>query len=325
MVEPDVTRPRTDRASRCGARRRARAGRALLAALLLAGPLAGCRDAESALARGDRFWADGNHSAALAEYRLSLRHRDEDEVLARVAHAFAELGQIERAREHYDRLVRRNPEYVDQAIFDFVLLARRAQQRGDRHGMAAATEAALALRPGLPFDELAAPLARYYAASGDPDRSLAFFERALSRAPSDSVPPLLFELAQAHLSRGNCEEALGYLNAFRTRAPRHPRADEARWHIGNCAFELGRQARQAGRHEEALEHLRLVIELETPRNLLDQAWFERGETLAAMGRTSEALSAFVRVLDLNVGRGGQLVERARQRIDELRFSPGEGW
>jgi tetratricopeptide (TPR) repeat protein len=291
----------------------------LLAVLLLAA--AGCRDGESALARGDRFWADGNHAAALAEYRLSLRHRDDDDVLVRVAHTYARMGQLERAREHYERLLSRAPAYTDQAIFDFMQLARDAHQRGDRHGVAGATEVALALRPGLPVGEFAAQLARYYAAMGDAERSLVFFERALSHAPADSVPPLLFELAQAHVSRGNCDEALGYLSAFRARAPRHPRGDEARWHIGNCSFELGRQARQAGQHDAALEHLRLVIELETPRNLLDQAWYERGEALAAMGRTSEAISAFVRVLDLNVGRGGQLVERARQRIDELRFAP----
>jgi tetratricopeptide (TPR) repeat protein len=292
--------------------------------LVGASVFAACRDGETALARGDRFWADGNFNAAIAEYRLSLRHRDDAETLARIAHGYARAGQFERAREHYDRLIARDPSYVDQALFDYMQLARSSQQRGDRHGMAAATEAALTLRPGVPVGDMAAPLARYYAAMGDGDRSLDFFERALSRAPSDSVPPLLFELAEAHIARGDCEEALGYLTAFRSRAPRHPRADEARWHIGNCSFELGRQARADERPEAALEYLRTTIELETPRNVLDQAWFERGEALASLGRQSEAISAFLMVLELNAGRSGQLVQRARLRIDELRFAH-PGW
>jgi tetratricopeptide (TPR) repeat protein len=54
----------------------------------------------------------------------------------------------------------------------------------------------------------------------------------------------------------------------------------------------------------------------TPRNLLDQAWFERGEALAALGRRDEAVAAFAEVLELN---RAQLAQRARQRIDELRF------
>jgi tetratricopeptide (TPR) repeat protein len=288
--------------------------------LLLALAGSGCRDGESALARGDRLWADSNYTAALAEYRLGLRHSDgEPEVLARVAHAFARTGQLEPTLEHYEQLVREAPAYADQAIFDFLDLAARSQERGDRHGMARATEAALRLRPGLPLRDMAAPLARYYATAGDAERALDYFERALAQAPADSVPPLLFELAEAHIQRGNCGEALGYLNAFRVRAPRSPRADEARWHVGNCSFELARDARQAGRELDALEHLRTVISLETPRNLLDQAWFETGEAYASIGRPDEAIAAFYRVLDLN---RAQLAQRARQRIDELRFQSG---
>jgi tetratricopeptide (TPR) repeat protein len=285
--------------------------------LLLPFSLSGCRDGESALARGDRLWADSNYTAALAEYRLSLRHTDgASEVLARVAHAFAETGQLERTIETYERLVPQSPEYTDQAVFDLMRLARRSQARNDRHGMARATEAALQLRPGLPMHDMAAPLARYYATTGDAGRALDFFERALAQAPPDSVPPLLFELAEAHVQRGNCAEALGYLNAFRARAPRSPRTDEARWHVGNCSFELAREARQDGRELDALEHLRVLIETGTPRNLLDQAWFERGEALAALGRREEAVAAFAEVLELN---RAQLAQRARQRIDELRF------
>jgi tetratricopeptide (TPR) repeat protein len=318
-----VTRARHRRGAAGSRPRRAARPSRLLVGLCVGCALsvAGCGDAESALTRGDRFWAEQDYSAALAEYRLALRHRDEDQVLARVAHSYARLGQLERAREYYERLLGRNPNYTDQAIFDYVQLARHAQGRGDRHGMAGATEAALALRPGLPLDDMAAPLARYYAAMGDADRALDYFERALSRAPPDSVPPLLFELAETHIARSNCDEALGYLTAFRARAPRHPRSDEARWHVGNCSFELGRQARQEGRHEAALDYLRATIELAAPRHLLDQAWFERGEALAGLGRTSEAIGAFLMVLELNPGRGGQLVQRARQRIDELRFAP----
>jgi tetratricopeptide (TPR) repeat protein len=302
--------------------RPARLGRIACWALLTSLVLSGCRDGESALARGDRYWADGNYSAALAEYRLSLRHLENDnEVLARVAHAFAQTAQLDRTREHYDRLLQRAPHYTDQAIFDYLMLARRSQERGDRHGMAGAVDAALALRPALPLDDMAAPLARYWAATGDAERALDFFERALAYAPADSVPPLLFELAEAHIRRGDCAEALGFLNAFRARSPRGPRADQARWHTGNCSFELGRDARAAGQYELALGFLRVTIELDSPRNLVDQAWFERGEALAALDRRDEALSAFYRVLDLN---RGQLAQRARQRIDELRFQPA-GW
>jgi tetratricopeptide (TPR) repeat protein len=280
-----------------------------------------CSDAEPALARGDRLWADSNFTAALAEYRLALEQdRDDEAVMARVAHAFIQTGQFERARELYDTLIARSPQdWADEAVFDYVTVARRARDRSDRYGMAGAVEAALALRPGLPLQEMAMPLARYYATTGAPDRAIEFYERALTQAPADSIPTLLFELGEVHEARGNCDEALGFFNAYRARRPGGERADEARWHVGNCSFILARRARQTGDLETALRRLDTVLDLGLPQNLQDQAWFEHGETLLALGRRDDALSSFIMVLELNRARTGQLVERAQRRIDELRF------
>jgi tetratricopeptide (TPR) repeat protein len=303
-----------------GSRRMAASLRTMAAVLLVGLVGTGCRDAESALVRGDRLWADSNYTAALAEYRLSHSIRtDAPEVLARVAHAYAITGQFERARESYDELLRMAPQYTDQAVFDYLALARRAQQRNDRYGMAGALEAAIALRPGLPVDDMAAPLARFYARAGDGERATDFFERALSYSPPDSVPPLLFDYAQFQESQGNCAEAVELYNAFRTRVPRGDRSDQARWAVGNCAFSLARQARAAGDAQGAVRHIQVMLDLGVPQNLLDQAWFERGEALLELGRSEEALESYVRALEHVRAMGSPLAERTRQRIDEIRF------
>ncbi|MGD8278094.1 MAG: hypothetical protein PVH00_08715, partial [Gemmatimonadota bacterium] len=142
---------------------------------LLAAIVTACADAEPALTRGDRFWADSNYTAALAEYRLALREDARDSTLLRVAHAYIETDQFERGREMYDELLARSSDYADQAAFDYITVARRAFQRSDRYGLASAVDAALALRPGMPVDEFALPLARYYATSAENDRALDFY------------------------------------------------------------------------------------------------------------------------------------------------------
>jgi tetratricopeptide (TPR) repeat protein len=287
--------------------------------------LTACGDAESALARGDRLWADSSHTAALAEYRLSYdRRSDSDEVLARLAHAYAVTGQFERTRDSYQELLRRAPQYTDQAIFDYLTLARRAQTRADRYGMAGAVETALALRPGLAVGDMAAPLARYYSRAGDPERAQVFYERALAHAPPDSLPTLLFDFAQFHESQSNCGEAIELYNAFRSRETRGERADRARWSVGNCAFTLARDARQAGQHMRALGYLQVMLDLGVPQNLIDQAWYERGESLLALGYRDDALAAYMRVLETVRPGSGQLADRARQRIDEIRFGRDDG-
>ena len=47
--------------------------------------------------------------------------------------------------------------------------------------------------------------------------------------------------------------------------------------------------------------------------------FERGEALLELGRRDEALESYVRALENVRTPGGQLADRARQRIDQLRF------
>lgn len=294
--------------------------RLILVPAVVALTLAACTDGEPALARGDRLWADSSFPAALAEYRLGLaQNPDDEEALARVAHAYAVTGQFERAREHYDRLIAEDDSWTDQAVFDYLDLAERARQRSDRYGMAGAVEAALALRPGLPVDAMAPALARYYASTGEPERALDFYERALTTSPADSVPDLLYEIGEVYVARSDCREAIGYFNAYLTRAPRSDRSDQARWHVGNCSFTLATRARREGDEQEALRRLETTISLGLPVNLLDQAWFERGEALLALGRRAEALESFYEVLRLNPSRTGQLVDRARTRIDQIRF------
>ena len=278
-----------------------------------------CNEPEPATERGDRLFADSNYTGALAEYRLAYELRGGTDELARVAHTYAITGDFERTREAYDLLLQRAPEYTDQAVYDYLNLVRRAQARSDRFGMAGAIEAALALRAGLPVGDMAAPLARYYARAGDVDRARDFYERALGHATADSVPDLLFDFAQFQESQGNCAEAIELFSAFRARQPRGEASDQARWNIGNCSFALARTARENGEPDKALEHLDVTLDLGVPQNLMDQAWFERGEALLELGRSDEAMQAYIRVLENARTTGGSLVERARQRIDQLRF------
>lgn len=296
----------------------------LCAAGLLAGVPAACSDSETPLARGDRLWADSAYTEALAEYRLSYARSGSVDALARVAHAYAVTGQFERARDAYGALLQRAPEYIDQAVFDYLDLAERARQRSDRFGMAGAVEAALSLRPGLPVEHMTTTLARYYAGTGAADRAVEYFDRALANAPPDSVPELLYELAQVQQSRGNCRSAVELFNAFRERAGEaDERSAQARYAIGACSWQMAKAALPT-EPERALALLETVNQLGIPATVQAEAWFERGEILLGLGRDKEALDAYVQALQLARTPRGQLAEQARQRIDELRFGRRPG-
>lgn len=331
------------RRSRQRLRPRLSAVASLLSASLVVLTLGACQSDQSALLRGDRAWADSGYQEALAEYRLALaRHVDEATQL-RVAHAFATTGNLERARDVYQAVLASDSGVSAQAAYDFLTLARKAQARSDIHDVASAVDAALAVRPRLELGKLAPVLARYFSDTGDTRRAIDLYQRALLSAPPDSVPRYLYQIGRLYQSQGKCDTALDYLTAFRHGGPashtkleageelaqleKSPGAEhpgntllsEARWALGSCAFSVARQEHGAGQLDVALDHLRTVTGLGVPRNIQDQAWFERGEVLLAMGQKDKALAAYYRVLQLDPTGQGQLVERAHQRIDQIRF------
>ena len=305
-----------------------------IAALALAAIAAACADNEPAIARGDRLWADSNYVGALAEYRLAVGQRGDDDARLRLAHAYARAGELGQARDQYAALVEQAPERAEQAVRDLLLLADRARARGDEYGAASAVEAALTMAPELQIPDQTARLARFYAERDEPERALAYYRRALSAVAPDSAPRLLYEMGLLHENNDRCAVAVDFYRAFREQAaragsteqrgPMRSLVTESRWHLGSCTFRLAGEAAQAGRLTDALAGYARVIELGEPENLLDQAWFEHGETLYALARYDEALESYRTVLERNPSRTGQLVERARRRMDQIRFGRTDG-
>ncbi|HEX6589044.1 MAG TPA: tetratricopeptide repeat protein [Longimicrobiales bacterium] len=287
--------------------------------LLFAAILPSCSSSEDAITRGDRLWADSAYSEAIAEYQLAYARGRDTDALRRLAHAYAVTGQFDRAHESYETLLADDPESADQAAYDFVLLAQQARARGDGYGVARAAEAALELRPGLELSGLTDQLASYYEQSASPEQAIAWYERAIANAPPDSAPALMFRLGDLLAERRDCTRAQPYLRGYLSREPRGRHADDARYNIGNCAYEAARAAHQGGDPELALRQIQTLLDLGQPSNLLDEAWFMRGDILFALGRNDEALAAYQRVLDLNPARTGQLVDRAQRQIDIIRF------
>ena len=292
------------------------------AALLLCALLTACGSSENALLRGDRYWADSNYTAALAEYRLAARQNANDaQIAGRVAHAYVMTGQLDRARREYEALLKTDPGYADQAVFDFLMTARLSMERGDRFGTARAAEAALALRPGLDLDELAIPLARHYASTGDVDRALEFYNRALGRSADQGNSALLFELASLIEQNGKCIDAIPYFRSFEQQSTSRDSATEARWRMGSCGLERGKQAMAAGEAARAVELFNITLDVGAPPHLLEQTWLERGEALLSLGRVEEARASFERVLEHSPAGRTQYHARAQRRLQEMLAVP----
>lgn len=274
---------------------------------------------QDAVQRGDRLFAGGELDEALAEYRLALlQGREDPEVYARAAHTYARLSRVDDAADHYAEAVALDSAWADQAVSDLVELARGAAERNDLYGVASAMQRALEFRPGLSVGELALPLARHYAQSGEFGRALPFFQRALAAVPADSAPEVMYETALAYEELGDCGRAVVFYEQYREVQPGW-RSTDVDWHLGNCAYRYGRELVEEGRRESALRHLETTVEIGEPRSVLSRAHYQRGRILSLLGSCAEAVEAYRQVAVTDVAGTGSLVSRAERRIDEIRF------
>lgn len=289
----------------------------LVAALLTAG----CGDAaQDSLRRGDRLLAEQRLEAAVAEYRLARRQAGaQPQILLRLGHAYALLGDVDASLRHYDSLLVRDSSYRYQAASDLSWAARRALERDAPENMVRALEPVVDWSMGLIPPDLRLALARHYWEDGEYARALPLFLSVLQT--SEDVPPLVYyETARAYEELSGCSESLELFETFLSRGGSGaPEYQSARWHYGNCLFRAAEEDRAAGRPQAALTKLERMVELGVPQTLLERAHFYRGEMLLALGEPEEALAAYRRVLDLNPTRSGFLVRQAEQRIRDIRF------
>lgn len=272
------------------------------------------------LARGDRLLGAGRLEAAMAEYQVALRQRENSpEALLRLAHGYAHLDRLDESSQYYSRLLAMDSSHADQAISDYLAIAQRALERNDRAGMARALEQLEAVKPGGVPSELALPFARYYYELSEYARALPYYQAVVASDPNAIEPVVRYELARSYDELGECPRALINYELYLENRRRGEHRSEASWHAGQCAYRLAQTEREAGRPERALERFEQVIELGAPQTLLDDAWFERGEILFGLGQFDEALRSYERVLELNPSRTGRRVRQAEKRIRDIRY------
>lgn len=299
---------------------RAGTGACLAAGLVLAA--CGGDGTGSALARGDRLAAQGDGEAAVAEYRLARRQRGDDpEVLARLAHAHASRGDVSTAARLYDDLVARDSSYRHQAASDLTALARRELERHGRDRMVRALEPVLELGIDLVPRDLRLELARHYSERQEFRRALPVYLSVLEE-DLEADDRVYYGAARAYQEMGGCREALSYFREYLDRVEADRAADTeggARWHYGSCLYDVAQEDRARGRRRDALDRVERLIELGTPRTLMDRAHYLRGELLLQAGRDDEALEAFREVLRLNPDRSDPLARSAEENVRRIRY------
>jgi len=88
--------------------------------------------------------------------------------------------------------------------------------------------------------------------------------------------------------------------------------------LNDIRYQLGRRAFEKGYMDSAEVYFQLIIEMQEPRTLLDVSYYYMGEIHLARNDLETALSMYKKVLRLNPYEKGEIVQKAKDRIKELK-------
>ena len=88
--------------------------------------------------------------------------------------------------------------------------------------------------------------------------------------------------------------------------------------LNEIRYALGKKTFEQGYLDSAEVYFQHIIDMQEPRTLLDAAYYYLGEIRYARNDTDGALSMYKKVLRLNPYEKGELVQRAKDRIQEIK-------
>ncbi|MEO0122895.1 MAG: tetratricopeptide repeat protein [candidate division WOR-3 bacterium] len=88
--------------------------------------------------------------------------------------------------------------------------------------------------------------------------------------------------------------------------------------LGEINFLLGKKYYDKGQYDSATVFLKEVVTNQEPKSLLDDACFYLGEIFYTSENYDQAMEYYKKVLSLNPYQKGELVQRSRERIKEIK-------
>lgn len=247
----------------------------------------------------------GREGSIVEAYRLlkpwAETHPEDGEARLAAALAALRLGRLPEAEQFLSDLPQDEPGVR-------LLWGRLLLQRGEPYAaIATLRPLAEAEEGGEATRDAIGTLADAYLAVGESGKAVTLL-RQVPGAGEDAV--LALKLGQALYQGGELDEALGVLGP-------HAEAlleDESAGQPGAAALarEYGRILVAAGRHRQAIPHLRLAVRLEPESK---EGWQALGQALAATGATEEAREALGRFQELAEAQGPATARQDRLRQD----------
>jgi tetratricopeptide (TPR) repeat protein len=264
-----------------------------------------------------RAYEKGDFAEAVALGRLAVRRGDASPLV----HFYYGVALV---------AVGRDPEgfaEVDTAVAADAEMSGKAaallSELSEREGLSAADSArrlrkALELDPAIDLGRRQFAVAHTYYQDRNFERAAALYAGAVSKFPdAPECETAYARLSECYAALGDDEKAREAMETLVKRYPRSRGAEGATANLNDIMYQDAQRHLDAGEFDEAIALAGELVGRAENRSLQQKGRFLLGQAYEARGDRAAAYEAYREVIRNDRGDSGQIVERARSRIEAL--------
>ena len=273
-----------------------------------------CSHREERVKNARKFMQEWNYDRALTEI-ISYRGKKDGEIQYLLGYCYLKKNEFDEAATYFENSLAINDIFKDSIIGLYDIIAQNALRIND-------PERALFL-----YQEIAQLVPEYEQANnlflvGDMNFDKGNYPAALKAyikaLEIDSASPTAKETKPKLIKA--LKECDSLLLALELASAEYERLKTAAnlLQLSEIRFELGTKLFNEGRIDSAQLFFESIITNQDPKSLLDDSYFYLGEIHFMRDNFDAALEAYKKVLRLNPYEKGEIVKKAKKRIQEIK-------
>lgn len=286
----------------------------LMSTLILASMACSCSQKTERIQQARQFIQKWNYDRALTEL-ISYRNCSDPEIQYLIGLCYIKKNEYDEAKSYFQISLDRDSIYRDSVIKIYNDLAQNALRINDPERALNMYQTIEELLPDHNQSKNLFLVADLNFSKGNYSQAVIAYDNAFARDSTSAtaekaMPNFIFALTEC----GDLERALDLAQIryddLKTAANLHQ--------LNNIKYRIGQKLASAGLLDSALVYFTDVVNANEPKSLVDDAYYNIGEIYYFRKDYNTALDAYKRVLRLNPYEKGEIVAKAKNRIEEIK-------
>jgi len=224
--------------------------------------------------------------------------------------SYGELMEFNKANLIFNTIAKRYPSYKDSLITVYLLLAKKFEKRKRNDIAVKSYNAILSLEGEYNIGDGFYTMGHYYYALNNVEKAREFFEKGIENITNANIlKKARSELMSLYESLGMYKKAVDVSDG--------DSSTDILYKKGEIEYKLAKELFSRESFDSALVYCQDIIVINTPKTLIDDAYFLSGEIYSSIGDYKSALASYKKVIRLDMYRNTPIASLAKERIKAL--------